>query len=432
MTHDQSRRYSRRTFLKAAAFTSSALAAPAVVPTAQAYAAAPVAKRSLALRTNVGLLVPQSSHYPGLSQSFLSGLQLALGDAQRESKVSLLTNIVEVGLQQSAIETALGDLLSRHNPDVVLGIMRPAVSGAIQARLAKHGRYLLTTGLSATVPPAAQGRPQGSQAVDYSLPYWQSAWALGFWAAQNVGKRAAILHSFFESGYDASFAFHSGFQAGGGTITSMTVTHSPTAQLDLARTLATVAAEAPDVVYLGYTGATGAEMLQAYSQSSLRKLPLLGAGTLVEGMALSQLGSAALGMRTAMPWNLDASQIGSKNFVAAYRRATRANPDHWALLGFEVGGLLSAATQTLKGDWRDLAAVQSALLASQTAGPRGLTGPQVEGAASSFVIREVRQSRSGLYNATLATLSAAPLADHQIAAMQTELRSGCSLPYLPV
>jgi branched-chain amino acid transport system substrate-binding protein len=429
MTHDQSRRHSRRTFLKTAAFTSSVLAVPALIPAAQASAAAPVAKLALALRARVGILLPQVSQYPALSQNFLNGLSLAFGGPQREGAISLETNVVAAGAQQSQIETALGDLLSRQSPDLVLGIMRPEVSAGIRALLAKQGRTLVTTGLSATVPEALKSSPW---VIDYSLPYWQSSWALGFWAAQNVGKRAAILHSFFESGYDASFAFSSGFQAGGGAITSMTVTHAPKAALELARTLATVAAEAPDVVYLGYTGTLAGEMLRAYGQSDLRKLPLLGAGTLVEGAALSQLGSAALGMRTAMPWNLDGTQTSSKNFVSAYRQATRTNPDHWALLGFETGGLLSAATQALKGDWRDPAAVQAALLASQTAGPRGLTGPQVTGADTAFVIREVRQSRSGFYNATLATVNAAPLADQQIAAMQSGLRSGCSLPYLTV
>ncbi len=428
MTHDQSRRYSRRTFLKTAAFTSSVLAVPGLLPAAQAAAATPTGQRSLALRTNVGIVVPQSSLYPELGQNFLNGLRLAFGGAQRASKSTLQTTIAEIGPQQTQLETALETLFSRQKPDVLLGVMRPDVSAAVESRLAAQGRTLVTTGLSATVPQASKSSPW---VVDYSLPYWQSAWALGFWAAQNVGKRAAILHSFLESGYDASFAFSSGFQAGGGTTTSMTVTHTPTAALDLARTLATVAAESPDLVYLGYTGALGGEMLRAYGQSALRTLPLLGVGALVEGAALSQLGSAALGIRTAMPWNLDASPTASLDFVAAYRRATRANPDHWALLGFELGGLLSAAAQTLKGDWSDPAAAQAALLASQTAGPRGLAGPQVEGSNTTFVIREVRQSRGGFYNATLATLSAAPLADQQIAAMQTGLRSGFSLPYLP-
>ena len=425
MTHDRSRRYSRRTFLKAAAFTSSVLAVPALVPAASARAAAPVAKRSLALRTKVGILLPQSSLYPALGHSFLQGFNLA----NRQNEVALEPMVVETGVQQSQIEASLNELFRRQSPDVVLGVMRPEVGAAVQALLGKHERTLLTAGLSATVPQAGQRQPW---AVDHSLPYWQSAWALGFWAAGNVGKRAAILHSFFESGYDASFAFASGFQAGGGEIASMSVTHAPTAPNDLARSLETVAATAPDAVYLGYTGTLGAEMLRALGGSELRKLPILATGALVEGAALHGLGGAALGIRTATPWNLDGKETNSTEFIAAYRRAARANPDHWALLGFEVAGLLRAAAQSLKGDWRDPAAAQAALLVSQTRGPRGLTGPQVAGANTSFAIREVRQQRGGLHNATLATLNAAPLADQRIAALQTALRSGCSLPYLPV
>ena len=78
MTHDQSRRYSRRTFLKTAAFTSSVLAVPGLLPAAQAAAATPTAQRSAALRTNVGIVVPQhqavlcprSQHTIGIGNAF--------------------------------------------------------------------------------------------------------------------------------------------------------------------------------------------------------------------------------------------------------------------------------------------------------------------------------------------------------------------------
>jgi branched-chain amino acid transport system substrate-binding protein len=305
----------------------------------------------------------------------------------------------------------------------VVGVLRQ--TDALQQVLADHKRALLATSFEATVPA---GQP--ASGVQLALPYWQAAWALGQWAAQNLGKRAAILHSFQESGYDASFAFYAGFLAGGGQECSMNVTHSPSASQALGTIVGEVAALKPDLIYLGYTGAGAAEALTAVRASGLAKLPILASGAMLEADSLRQLGPAAGGLRSAMPWNSDATSQASQDFVRAYRQATRSEPDHWSLLGYEIGGLLGVASQALKGDWSDPAAVQSALRTAQFAGPRGLVGPQV--AASTFVIREVRSSRNSLINATIANVGAAPLADARIAELIAGVRSGCSLPYLTV
>jgi ABC-type branched-subunit amino acid transport system substrate-binding protein len=221
-----------------------------------------------------------------------------------------------------------------------------------------------------------------------------------------------------------------GFLAGGGQECSMNVTHIPGASQTLNQIVGDVTALKPDLVYLGYTGAIAAEALATLRASGLAKLPTLASGARLEGDGLRQLGPAAAGLRSAMPWNSDATSQASQDFARIYRQVTRSEPDHWSLLGFEIGGLLGVASQALKGDWSDPAAVQSALRGAQFAGPRGLVGPQV--AAGSFVVREVRSSRKSLINATIAMVSAAPLADARIAELIAGVRSGCSLPYLTV
>jgi branched-chain amino acid transport system substrate-binding protein len=423
MTNDGTRQFSRRTFIKTIAATTGLLALPAALPDSAAAAS----KGGIARPTKiyalpaVGVLARPSSAYPTLGANFVNGLNLALSGqgSKRAQSAAVATTTASL----AATAASLNDLLSRNKVDVVVGVLRSA--DALQQTLADHKRVLLATSFEATVPA---GQPDSG--VQHALPYWQAAWALGQWAAQNLGKRAAILHSFQESGYDTSFAFYAGFLAGGGQECSMNVTHIPGASQTLDKVVGDVAALKPDLVYLGYVGAGAAEALAALRASGLAKLPTLASGAMLEADSLRQLGSAAAGLRSAMPWNGDATSQASQDFARAYRQAARSEPDHWALLGYEIGGLLGVASQALKGDWSDPAAVQSALRAAQFSGPRGLVGPQV--AASAFVIREVRSSGKGLINATIANVSAAPLADARIAELIAGVRSGCSLPYLTV
>ena len=426
MTDDSDRPISRRTFLKTIAAASSVLAVPIVSSPTVAHAAIGTVKaRATAIRANIGVILPQAATNESLNQSFTNGFKLALQGKRNDVTAAVQLVVRESGVQQQQLQATLADLFATAKPDLIVGLLRSNVTSSIETLLTKQRRCLVATSLSATVPNTAT---PPSWSIDFALPYWQSAWALGQWAAQNMGKRAAILHSFAESGYDSAFAFGCGFAAGGGEIVTMTVTHAPTSTTKLAETLETVAATQPDVVYLGYTGELAAEMLTAVPRSGLRGLPVCGTGAMVEGAALNRLGNGALGLRTATVWDVNATDKTSTNFVRAYQNATRTSPDHWSLLGFEIASLITVVAQSLGNDWQDPAMVRTTLLNAQIESPRGLVGPQTS--ASTFVIREVRQNRKGLVTASIANVNATPLADPQIAALQTSLRSGCSLPYL--
>src|SRR2546426_10380737 len=48
-----------------------------------------------------------------------------------------------------------------------------------------------------------------------TLGYWQSSLALGEWAVRNIGKKVFVASSFYESGYDALYAFRLGAEIAG-------------------------------------------------------------------------------------------------------------------------------------------------------------------------------------------------------------------------
>ena len=58
-----------------------------------------------------------------------------------------------------------------------------------------------------------------------SLNYWQANKATGEWAAKNVGRKAFIAGSFYESGYDTVYAFRHGFEGTGGEVVGSYITH---------------------------------------------------------------------------------------------------------------------------------------------------------------------------------------------------------------
>jgi branched-chain amino acid transport system substrate-binding protein len=311
-------------------------------------------------QTIIGLLLPESGVYPRLGEHLLAGLRLALARAPWPGPTPEIIPR-HTGHGQSLAEAQARHLLAA-GARLVIGVMNSSLAAQLRQIFVERHAFLLVTGVAAAIPRRDEANPF---VFHNALPLWQACLALGAWAAASLGRRALIVQSFYESGYDPAAAFQIGFESGGGVATLASLTHLPPVPLDFAPLFARIAATPPDVVYAGYSGANAAEFTRAWAASPCAgRIPLVGHAFLAEGA-----GCTLPDARIAAPWLADAPAW--QDFVTASVAATGEPPDVFSALGYEAGLLLALAARAAGGDLADFMAVGRALAFARFDGPRG-------------------------------------------------------------
>lgn len=279
--------------------------------------------------------------------------------------------------------------------------------------------------------------PRSGQRSPYifanSLGYWQASYAFGSWAAQGLGRRALIVSSFYDSGYDTLYGFRLGFERAGGQIVDTLLSHHPTSPSDhLTELMAQIAAAQPDLVYAISSGPDADLFLRAYADAGLSgRIPLAGTSFTLPEHASGVSGLPAIPM--ALPWSAQLEHPENRAFTTAYAAATGRQADALALLGYDTAQLLDAIVAKA-GDPHDLAAMQQALEATAVRSPRGVVtfDPQTRSLLGPLYLGAARQQGGSVRHNTYEILPAVPTNDPQIAAWRASLPSGWTNAYLSV
>ena len=420
--------YSRREFLANTARLAGAALAYPLLSTPQANSVSQVSANTGSSRLaqigarKVGVLLPASSAYPQLGSSFLTGMRLYQARAQRQNFTLVAA---DAGLASTAAPQAIEAMLQQERVSLITGMINPGVAVSVAHLLEKANIAFLVTNLGENLPRQTQ---QSRHIFHHTLDLWQANWALGRWAAGNLGRRAILASSFGDSGYDHLYAFHMGFTGAGGDVLSTVITHTAgdtegvRAVIDAARNAR------PDLVFASYYGRPAADLLASYSRAGLRSVPLVGTAYLADDQILRSVGSAALGVKTAFSWAPGLTTLDNLGFTAAYSSATGQAPDAFALLGYETARLVSDALDRSSQDYSILEALASA----RFTGPRGevVMDSRTHSTIGPLYLREVRPEGFGLGNAIIGELASLAEQDPQVARLQATDKTGWLSTYL--
>lgn len=364
----------------------------------------------------LGALLPGSQLYPRLGASILAGLELG---AEREGRAVTLVR-AEHGAWPGAALAAAREMLGSGQVDGLVGVLNSAVSASLAPLLAETRTPLWVCEVGANAVSAV------SPWITYhTLQYWQAQWLLGDWAARNLGRRAAIATSFYDSGYDTLFAFRQGFEAAGGTVLDTQVTHLDPRNPGLEEALAALARKQPDLVYGLYCGQAAREFVAAYARSPLAgRKPLAASAFVTAEDLLAAQGDAALGIITCLPWAADDANAERESLQGAFAVRTGASADLFAALGYDAGRLIVRATALFTGSVAQV----------RLAGPRGPV--TVEAATrqtrAPLYIRSVQRVNGVLCNAAVAEVPLPSDLDARLEAARSGPRSGWTNTYLGV
>lgn len=390
-------RLSRRTLLRTMGAAAGAAVGGALLPR-QARAAF---HDSGGPGLRIGVVIPQSRLLPGLGADLLAGLRLAGAGAFRLQAATY-------ELRQRDALAAAGELLEA-GQDLIVAMMSRNDADLLAPQLDAAGVPLVVSDVGAAM---LRPKRQSASVFRSSLGHWRAAWALGQWAAANVGRRALIASSFYDSGFDTVYAFWSGFERAGGERPALLVTHRPDGGAD--DLAAAVRAARPDMIFASYSGRAAVEFAGSYAGLGLAgRPPLLGSPFFADESWAPAQGPAIHGALSAHSWAPELS--------ASLRPNTA-----FSALGYDTGLMIAAAAR--EGGPRGL---RDALAGAELAGLRGALrlDHETQELLSPIYLRELRPGPAGPAHAIVADLTS--IASSPLAVPDGP-RGGWQNPYLVV
>jgi len=410
----------RRDFIKTVALSAGMVILPPV-------------KGNASYPLKIGVLYPRSTLFPHLAQSHLDGMKVHLREAGCDGVAQIVSLYPQECSPGPAAALRQSAALLEKGVDIVVGVVGSRFLPTLRDLFHDTQTLFIVNNIGANLVPASSPSPY---IFPVSFNYWESNWAMGRWAARNLGAKAVIVSSFYDSGYDTLYAFRFGFEQAGGSIVKTMVTGAPALP---ACTISSVLKEieriGPEFVYGIYCGESAVNFVKAYAESPIAgKIPLAGAGFMVDESILPAQGEAALGIKSCLSWSRNLRTKENRAFNAAYRQQTRRPADPFAVLGYDTARFILTALKAAGGhtDKTDTIAKVPGTMAP--ASPRGILRIQndTQSAVSPLYIREIRRKGSQLQNEVISELETPPGLYTNLSAHLADHPSGWLDPYMAV
>jgi branched-chain amino acid transport system substrate-binding protein len=340
----------------------------------------------------VGLMLPATGTFAALGDMIEKGFKLAIDEQGGKLGGREIQYFkVDDESDPSKATDNVNKLIKRDQVDVIIGTVHSGVALGM-AKAAKDSNTLLI------VPNAGADAVTGPMCAPNifrsSFSNWQPGYATGVVAAQKGYKKAMTITWNYAAGAETVKGFKEAFEKGGGKVTKDL--NLPFPNVEFQALLTQIAAEKPDVVFAFFAGGGAVKFVKDYDAAGLRKtVPLMGSGFLTDGTLEAQ-GASAQGLITALHYGDEINTPRNNAFRNKFAVTYKANPDVYALQGYDAAQMLLAGANAVKGD---VTGKRDALIAAmrkvQIDSPRGkfTLSPQ-HNPTQDFYIREVK----GNYN----------------------------------
>ena len=176
-----------------------------------------------------------------------------------------------------------------------------------------------------------------------SFNLWQSSWAAGKWAANTTGKKAAIVDSFYDSGFDSGNSFKIGFESSGGSEAKTFMAELPGENIDTGKVIAEIKDYSPDVLFVNLSGQTAVSFLKVLLTSNLkRNTEVIASPFAMNEEVLPHIGTSICGVKSFSSWSVELNTKANSDFKSQLQGSRVENPDVFHLLGYESALMIEA------------------------------------------------------------------------------------------
>ncbi len=323
--------------------------------------------RAQANKVRVGFMLPYTGTFAQLGVAIENGFRLAVNEqggklGGREIEYFKVDDESE---PSKGIENA-SKLVQRDKVDVLIGTVHSGVQMGIQ-------KVARDTGVLNLIPNAGvHAATRGLCAPNVfrtSFTNSQPTRALGQAMVAKGHKKAVWITWKYAAGDEAFEGFKESYTAAGGSI--IKELGLPFPNVEFQALLTEIASLKPDAVACFFAGGGAAKFIRDYAAAGLKgKIPLYGSGFLTEGV-LEAAGPAADGIITTMHYSDSLDTPRNRQFRLDYAKAFKAQPDVYAVQGYDTGLLLMQGANAVKGDLSSKPALYKAMEGATIDSPRG-------------------------------------------------------------
>ena len=318
-------------------------------------------------KVRVGLMLPYTGTFAQLGVAIENGFRMALNEqgGKLGGREVEFFKVDDESDPSKGIENA-NKLVQRDKVDVLVGTVHSGVQMGIQ-------KVVRDSGVLSLIPNAGVHAATRSLCAPNvfrtSFANSQPTRALGKVMVDKGHKKAVWISWKYAAGDEAFEGFKEGYTAAGGTI--IKELGLPFPQVEFQALLTEIAALKPDAVACFWAGGGAAKFIRDYAAAGLKdKIPLYGSGFLTEGV-LDAAGPAADGIITTMHYSDSLDTPRNKNFRLEYAKAFKAQPDVYAVQGYDTGLLLIQGANAVKGDLTNKAVLYKSMEGAVIDSPRG-------------------------------------------------------------
>jgi branched-chain amino acid transport system substrate-binding protein len=378
----------------------------------------------------IGLLLPENSGYSKLAVNYQTGFEMQF----RIQNQSVLLEEVETqfySIYNDDFYKKAKSLLFVNDVDIVITHASISLLSGVWELFHHNQKFLLGTIIGEKVGVSI---PHSPYVFINSLNLWQSNWMMGKWAAENCGKKVAVVTSFYDAGYDSTNTFKMGFENGGGNQVGIFMVDPPHGTFNPGAVITEIEKFLPDVIFACLSGIPATAFIKAYLKSSLKgKVELISSPLALPESVLQSIGNDCCGINSVFTWSPVLENRANIEFISNLQSEKIDTPDVFHLLGYETAMLFLSALNGNETKLFDAHQFSQAMEKLEINTPRGMVKMNAKShiANSSYYLREVSLSNEKLVNRISSELVA--LVDENSEAIYhayTGISSGWINPYL--
>ncbi len=318
-------------------------------------------------KIKVGFMLPYTGTYTALGNAIENGFKLYVQEqggklGGREIEYFKVDDESE---PSKAVDN-INKLIKRDNVDVVVGTVHSGVVMAM-AKVAKDTNTLLV------IPNAGARAVTGPMCAPNifrsSFSNWQPGYAMGKVAGERGAKKVVTITWKYAAGDESVQGFKDGIKSSGGEVVKDLTLPFP--NVEFQALLTEIASTKPDAVYAFFAGGGAVKFVKDYAAAGLNKtIPLYGPGFLTDGTLEAQ-GEAAQGLLTTLHYADGLDNPKDKAFRSDYNKTYKAEPDVYAVQGYDAAQMLGVGLTAVKGDIGKRDALVAAMEKARIDSPRG-------------------------------------------------------------
>lgn len=284
----------------------------------------------------IGFLLPRSDAYPTLAKDFLNGIKLSLNNSLDQDNIpKFFIEGVGTASDDSLIKTA-EKLLLQEDIDLAIGFCSAFLLKKLGDVFTSYKKPFIHVDLGGRVIKKEHITPY---VFHYTLHLWHSSYEAGKYAAINFGKKILVCGSYYDSGYQITQAFVNGVMEEGGEVVSYWIAPMDYKSQNFDGMIQAVEEISPDSLFCLFSYNEGKVVFEKLAASDINdKVPIIVNPLMTEDITnnynLKNIISVA-------SWSFDDDNVEMKNFIEAYKNKYEENPNVIALMGYEVGQIVS-------------------------------------------------------------------------------------------